>query len=109
MVLGGRPIENDSWSNNNAAVNGHAAAPSNTASAGMPQGKNEVAQNQANAPSGNANAQNQNPQKSKKRTFEEYTKVDEKTIEEILSGLKQRVLEGETLNHFKKEINLLVE
>ena len=45
----------------------------------------------------------------KKRTFDEYSKVDEPSIEEILSTLKQRVLNGETLNNFKKEISLLVE
>ena len=35
--------------------------------------------------------------------------MDEHSIEEILSSLKQRVLNGETLNVFKKEISLLVE
>lgn len=35
--------------------------------------------------------------------------MDEPSIEDILSSLKQRVLNGETLNNFKKEISLLVE
>ena len=35
--------------------------------------------------------------------------MDEPSIEDILSSLKQRVLNGETLNHFKKEISLLVD
>ena len=67
--------------------------------------------NLSNAQAGNNNVQNQNqnPKTSKKRTFDEYSKVDEPSIEKILSDLKQRVLNGETLNHFKKEINLLVE
>jgi len=31
------------------------------------------------------------------------------SIDELLTQLKQRVLQGETLNHFKKEINVLVD
>ena len=55
------------------------------------------------------NAQNSNSKASKKRTYEEYSKVDEPSIEETLASLKQRVLNGETLNHFKKEISTLVD
>lgn len=36
-------------------------------------------------------------------------KLEESSIEEILQLLKQRVLHNGTLNHFKKEINVLVD
>jgi hypothetical protein len=36
-------------------------------------------------------------------------KLEESSIEEILQALKQRVLHNGTLNHFKKEINVLVD
>jgi hypothetical protein len=32
-------------------------------------------------------------------------KVDDATIEGVLNNIKNRVLNGETLNNFKKEIN----
>lgn len=35
--------------------------------------------------------------------------MEEPTIEALLQNLKTRVLEGETLNNFKKEVNQLVE
>ena len=110
MAPNGRPIENDSWCTNTAA-NANATALNEIMSNTATQGKNDTVQNQQNAPTGNNNALNQtnNPKASKKRTFDEYSKVDEPSIEEILSTLKQRVLNGETLNNFKKEISLLVE
>jgi hypothetical protein len=36
-------------------------------------------------------------------------KVEDATIESLLNNLKSRVLNGDTLNNFKKEINQLVE
>ena len=48
----------------------------------------------------------------KKRTHEEAFPtgaVCEPTIDEVLTSLKQRVLIGESLNNFKKEVNQLVE
>ena len=49
-------------------------------------------------------------QKTKKRDREEaFGKLEEPSIEDILGNLKQRVLNNETLNNFKKEVNLLVE
>jgi len=35
--------------------------------------------------------------------------VEDATIESLLNTLKSRVLNGETLNNFKKEVNQLVE
>ena len=35
--------------------------------------------------------------------------MNEPTIDEVLQQLKQRVLLGESLNSFKREINMLVE
>jgi len=50
------------------------------------------------------------PKLNKKRDREEaFGQLNEATIEEILMSLKQRVLNNETLNNFKKEINALVE
>lgn len=47
---------------------------------------------------------------NKKRTHEEaFPMPQEPTIEEVLTNIKQRVLNGETLNSFKKEIQSLVE
>ena len=47
----------------------------------------------------------------KKRTYEEAfpSGFSEPTIDEVLTQLKQRVLMGESLNYFKKEISQLVE
>ena len=47
----------------------------------------------------------------KKRTHEEAfpSQFSEPTIDEVLTQLKQRVLLGESLNYFKKEISQLVE
>ena len=73
------------------------------------QGKADAAQTQPSNGVSSSNAQGTNTKASKKRTYEEYAKVDEPSIEETLSTLKQRVLNGETLNHFKKEVSLLVE
>lgn len=36
-------------------------------------------------------------------------KVDDATIEGVLNNIKNRVLNGETLNNFKKDINQLVD
>lgn len=55
------------------------------------------------------NSGKQNP---KKRTHEEAFPSSfsaEPTIDEVLAQLKQRVLMGESLNNFKKEISQLVE
>ena len=58
----------------------------------------------------NANANNNAASIKKKRTHEEaFNKVEEPTIEALLSSLRTRVLEGETLNNFKREISQLVE
>ncbi len=47
----------------------------------------------------------------KKRTYEEVAsaKLEINSIDDVLGLIKQRVLMGETLNSFKKEINQLVE
>lgn len=47
----------------------------------------------------------------KKRTFEEAfsSRLEANSIDDVLGLIKQRVLMGETLNSFKKEINCLVE
>ena len=106
MAQAGRAVENDSWCANTAA-NANAAASNEAMNGTSAQGKNDTVQNQHSATAGNNNAHNQttNPKASKKRTFDEYSKVDEPSIEDILSALKQRVLNGETLNNFKKEIS----
>ena len=48
---------------------------------------------------------------NKKRTYEEAfpLSANEPTIEEVLNQLKQRVLVGESLNNFKREVSQLVE
>ena len=48
----------------------------------------------------------------KKRTFEEaqnLSKIEASSIDDFLNAIKQRVLMGETLNSFKKEINSIVD
>jgi len=48
---------------------------------------------------------------AKKRTHEEAfpTQATEPSIDEVLNGLKQRVLMGESLNNFKRDISTLVD
>jgi len=49
----------------------------------------------------------------KKRSHEEAAQSakisDETSMDELLTVIRQRVLNGDTLNNFKKEINLLVD
>ena len=57
-------------------------------------------------------AKDQLHKSNRKRDREEVvgsSRVEDATIESLLNNLKARVLNGETLNNFKKEINQLVE
>lgn len=73
------------------------------------QNKSGVKSAQGN--NGLSSALNQSAEKvsknPKKRKYEEaigFIMTDDQSIDEILVSLKQRFLNGETLNHFKKDI-----
>ncbi|CDW75095.1 UNKNOWN [Stylonychia lemnae] len=79
-----------------------------------PNNQNKIKQN-SNVPlqiiQHNQNSAEKPSKNNKKRTREEFEnfKVDDMTIDDIINTLRTRVLNGETLNSFKKEIQQLAE